>query len=343
MEVGKRVKLISFPDLKTTNVTRRSAEDKMTKEPWVAYCLAALLIFVGCATTTSVASANPAKAQITILYDAFGKPSAMQKDWGYAALVEYGGKRILFDTGNNSDILARNAKAKDINLSKLDFVVMSHRHGDHMGGLAYLLRVNPKVKIYAPKEGFGVYGADLPSTFYRKDLSLPLEQRYYNGAPPEVMRFGSAWPGANFQLIDKNTEIAPGIHLLALVSDKPGTLELRELSLAIDTPDGMVIVVGCSHPGIDKIVEAASAINPRIHLIAGGFHLVVSSDADIEKIVTALHDTFKVRYVAPGHCTGEPAFTALKKAFGDRYLYAGLGTTVALSATPGPIASAGSK
>jgi 7,8-dihydropterin-6-yl-methyl-4-(beta-D-ribofuranosyl)aminobenzene 5'-phosphate synthase len=343
MEVGKRVKLISFPDLKTTNVTRRSAEDKMTKEPWVAYCLAALLILVGCATTTSAASANPATAQITILYDAFGKPSAMQKDWGYAALVEYGGKRILFDTGNNSDILARNAKAKDINLSKLDFVVMSHRHGDHMGGLAYLLRVNPKVKIYAPKEGFGVYGADLPSTFYRKDLSLPLEQRYYNGAPPEVMRFGSAWPGANFQLIDKNTEIAPGIHLLALVSDKPGTLELRELSLAIDTRDGMVIVVGCSHPGIDKIVEAASAINPRIHLIAGGFHLVVSSDADIEKIVTALHDTFKVRYVAPGHCTGEPAFTALKKAFGDRYLYAGLGTTVALSATPGPIASAGSK
>jgi 7,8-dihydropterin-6-yl-methyl-4-(beta-D-ribofuranosyl)aminobenzene 5'-phosphate synthase len=203
--------------------------------------------------------------------------------------------------------------------------------------------VNPKVKIYAPKEGFGVYGADLPSTFYRKDLSLPLEQRYYNGAPPEVMRFGSAWPGANFQLIDKNAEIASGIQLLALVSDKPGTLELRELSLAINTPDGMVIVVGCSHPGIDKIVEAASAINPRIHLIAGGFHLVVSSDTDIEKIVTALRDTFKVRYVAPGHCTGEPAFTALKKAFGDRYLYAGLGTTVAIGATPGPIASAGSK
>jgi len=306
----------------------------MARESWVAFCLAALLIFVGCATTTSAASVNSAKAQITILYDAFGKPSAMQKDWGYAALVEYGGKRILFDAGNNPGILAQNAKAKDINLSKLDFVVLSHRHGDHMGGLAYLLRVNPKVKIYAPKEGFGVYGADLPSTFYRKDPSLPLEQRYYNGAPPEVMRFGSAWPGANFQLIDKNAEIASGIQLLALVSDKPGTLELRELSLAINTPDGMVIVVGCSHPGIDKIVEAASAINPRIHLIAGGFHLVVSSDTDIEKIVTALRDTFKVRYVAPGHCTGEPAFTALKKAFGDGYLYAGLGTTVALNPRP---------
>ena len=297
---------------------------------------AVTLLFVGCviATFTPMASAGPPKPQITILYDAFGKDSAMQKDWGYAALLEYGGKRILFDSGNNPEVLARNAKAKSIDLSKLDFVVMSHRHGDHMGGLAYLLKVNPQVRIYAPKEGFGVYGADLPSSFYRKDPSLPPEQRYYGGAPPDVMRFGSAWPGANFQLVDKTVEIASDIYLISLVSDKLGTLELHELSLAIKTPDGMVLVVGCSHPGIDKIVEAASTIDPRIHLIVGGFHLVVASDADIQKIVTALHDTFHVQYVAPGHCTGEPAFTALKKAFGDRYLFAGLGTTLALSTSP---------
>ena len=294
-------------------------------------CSALLRVFLACAATLCPApmpSAAAGDVQITVLYDAFGKTSAMQKDWGYAAFVEYGGKRMLFDTGNNPDILAQNAKAKGIDLTQLDFVVMSHRHGDHMGGLTYLLKVNPTVKIYAPKEGFGVYGAELPSSFYRKDASLPQEQRYYDGTPPEVMRFGSAWPGANFQLVDKNTEITPDIHLIALVSDKPGTLELRELSLAINTPDGMVIVVGCSHPGIDKIVESATAINPRIHFIAGGFHLVVAPDPDIESTVTALHDRFRVEYVAPGHCTGEPAFTALKKAFGDHYIYAGLGTTL---------------
>jgi len=309
----------------------------MKAKSWAGYCLAVLVVLVGRATTDSATAAKTVadspKAQITVLYDAFGKTSALQKDWGYAALVEYGGKRILFDTGNNPDILAQNAKAKDIDLSKLDFVVLSHRHGDHMGGLAYLLKINPAVKIYAPKEGFGVYGSELPSTFYRKDPSLLPEQRYYDGAPPEVMQFGSAWPGANFQLLDKTIEIAPDIHLIALVSDKPGTLELRELSLAINTPDGMVIVVGCSHPGIDRIAEAASAINPRIHFIAGGFHLVVASDPDIEKMVTALHDKFRVEYIAPGHCTGEPAFTALKKAFADHYVYAGLGTTFASSIT----------
>jgi 7,8-dihydropterin-6-yl-methyl-4-(beta-D-ribofuranosyl)aminobenzene 5'-phosphate synthase len=290
-----------------------------------------LVLFVGCTSMGAIAqSPSHAKAQITVLYDAFGKSSTLQKDWGYSALIEYGGKRILFDTGNNPEILAHNATAKGVDLSTLDFVVMSHRHGDHMGGLAQVLKVNPKVKIYAPKEGFGVYGADLPSTFYRREPSLSADQRYYDGAPPEMMRFGSAWPGANFQLIDKNTEVASGIHLVTLVSDKPGTLELRELSLAIDTPEGMVIVVGCSHPGLDRIVEAASAVNPHIHLIAGGFHLVVASDGDIAKIIQSLHDSYKIDYVAPGHCTGEPAFAGLHKAFGDHYLYAGLGTTLAL-------------
>jgi 7,8-dihydropterin-6-yl-methyl-4-(beta-D-ribofuranosyl)aminobenzene 5'-phosphate synthase len=315
----------------------------MKSKPSVLCLVAALtLLPVGHAATNLQSASHTAaeKAQITILYDAFGKPSKMEKDWGFAALIEYGGKRILFDTGDNPDILAKNAKATGADLSKLDFVIMSHRHADHMGGLDYVLKVNPRVKIYAPKENFGVYGFSLPSSFYRKDESLPPEQRYYDGAPPEVMKFGSAWPKANFELIEKTTEIAPGIHLIALVSDKPTTLELRELSLAIDTPAGIVLVVGCSHPGIDKIVEAASSINQRIHLIAGGFHLVVAKDPDIETVVTGLHDTWKVDYVAPGHCTGEPTFAALRKAFGEHYVYAGLGSTIVLAPTRRSIAKA---
>jgi 7,8-dihydropterin-6-yl-methyl-4-(beta-D-ribofuranosyl)aminobenzene 5'-phosphate synthase len=302
------------------------------------------LLLTGCASPASPGTSlgtNPAKAQITVLYDAFGRDPALQKDWGYAAFVEVGGKRILFDTGNNAEVLAKNAAARNVDLSRLDFVVISHRHGDHMGGMSYLLGVNPKVTIYAPKEGFGIYGADLPSAFYRKDESLPAEQRYYDGKPPDVMRFGTAWPHANITLVDKTTEIAPGLHLISLVSDKPGTLELRELSLAIETPSGLVIVVGCSHPGIDNIVKAAAAIQPKIQFIVGGFHLVVAKDPDIEAVATTLRDTYKVAYIAPGHCTGEPTFTALRKAFGERYLYAGLGSTFALGATPRALGAIG--
>lgn len=289
------------------------------------------LLPIGCSTAPAPPAASnlDPPARITVLYDAFGKPSAMQKDWGYAALIEYQGKRILFDTGNDARILEKNAKASGVDLSRLDFVVMSHRHGDHMGGMSYLLRVNPKVTIYAPKEGFGVYGATLPSSFYRKEAALPPEQRYFDGAPPDIMRFGSAWPNAHFTLIEHDTEIAPGIHLIALVSDKPGTLELRELSLAIATPAGMVLIVGCAHPGIDRIAAATARIDNRILLVAGGLHLVVAQDPEIERIVSALHDTFKVAFIAPGHCTGEATFKALLRAFGNRNIYAGLGTRIA--------------
>ena len=278
-----------------------------------------------------VAPASGPENRITILYDAFGKDTLMRKNWGFSALVEIAGKRILFDTGDNRDIFAENVKAKNVDLTKLDFVVLSHRHADHMAGLAHVLSVNPGVKIYAPKESFGIYGSSLPSSFYRKAEALPPDMRYFDGKPPEVMNFGSAWQGANFELIDKTTEIAPGITLIALVSEAPGTRELKELSLAVNTPDGIVLVVGCSHPGIDKIVEAAATINPKIHLIAGGFHLVTASDDAISKTVATLKDTFKVENIAPGHCTGEPTFAALKQVFGDRYIYAGVGTSFVTS------------
>ena len=269
--------------------------------------------------------------RVTILYDSFGKSPTLTMDWGFAALVEYGGKRILFDTGNNAQIFEHNVKAAGVDLQKLDFVVMSHRHGDHMGGLAYLLKVNPTVKIYAPKERSGVYGDDQPSsTWYRKDPSLPAEQRYYSGAPPEIIHMGEAWPSAKFQLIDKNIEIMPGMYLIALVSDKPGTLELRELSLAIRTPDGLVLVVGCSHPGVERIVREASAIDPHINLLFGGLHQIQAPDPEVERIARVLHDQYKVDRIAPGHCTGEPEFAALKKTFGDHYLYAGVGSVVDL-------------
>lgn len=93
----------------------------------------------------------------------------MTRDWGYAALVEINGKRILFDTGNDPGNLAKNARAKGVDLTRLDFVVLSHRHSDHIGGLAFLHSVNPQVRIYAPKENFGVFGSDLPSTFWRPE------------------------------------------------------------------------------------------------------------------------------------------------------------------------------
>lgn len=297
----------------------------------------------GCSSTSPTGGTEQAmQARITVLFDAISTDPNLIKDWGYAALVELNGRRILFDTGNNGEILAHNARALGVDLSRLDMVVMSHRHGDHMGGMAHLLSVNPKVVIYAPKEGFGVYGGDLPGTFYRKNEALQPQRRYFDGKPPSTMHFGAAWPSANIQLIDKTTELAPGVHLISLVSNKPGTLELRELSLALSTPHGLVLVVGCSHPGIDRILEAATKIDPRINLLVGGLHMVVSKDDEIASITNVLKDTYKVAHLAPGHCTGEPAFDAMSQAFNERYLYAGVGTRLTLGLKPQVQASASS-
>jgi 7,8-dihydropterin-6-yl-methyl-4-(beta-D-ribofuranosyl)aminobenzene 5'-phosphate synthase len=264
----------------------------------------------------------------TILYDAFGKSPALTKDWAFSALIEHGGKTILFDTGNNAEIFAANVKATGVDPRKLDFVVISHRHDDHASGLTYLLSVNPTVKIYTPDELFGLFGRGVPNEFYRKDDSLPFDMRYFGGAPSKELSAGSPWAHANFVPVSATIEVAPGIFLIPTISQTPGTLELREVSLAIRSPEGLIVVDGCSHAGVEKILEAATKIDPHVYILFGGLHLVRASDSEIVRITGALHDQWKLDFIAPGHCTGEPTFAALQKAFGDRYIYAGLGTVV---------------
>ena len=286
------------------------------------------LFAFGLLLLSAVSSVAETGDRVTILYDAFGDRPAMKRDWGFAALIEYRGKRILFDTGNNARIFADNVDAAGVDLRKLDFVVISHRHLDHTAGLSHLLAVNPGVTIYAPKEVFGTFGSSLPSGFYRKDESLPEPMRYYGGRPPDIMQFGTVWVGAHFEWVENTIEIAPGITIIALVSETPGTKELRELSLALRTPQGTVLVVGCSHPGIERIVGAVAAMDGHVHAIFGGFHLPTASDEQISRIARVLRETFTVDRLAPGHCTGEPAFAVLRRMWRDQYLYAGVGSVI---------------
>ncbi len=271
--------------------------------------------------------------RVTILYDSFGKAPALTLDWGFAALVEYGGKRILFDTGNNASIFEHNVKALGVDLRNIDFVVISHRHADHTSGITYLLTVNPKVKIYVPDEPWGLFARGVKNDFYRKDPSLPAEMRYYGGHPPEILEAGTPWPNGNFVPVSSKTEVAPGLFILPGVSTTPGTLELKELSLAIKSPRGVILILGCSHPGLEHILQEASAIDPHLYILLGGLHQIQKPDPEVERIATVLHDQYTLDRVAPGHCTGEPEFAALKKAFGDHYLYAGAGTVIDLPGT----------
>jgi 7,8-dihydropterin-6-yl-methyl-4-(beta-D-ribofuranosyl)aminobenzene 5'-phosphate synthase len=164
------------------------------------------------------------------------------------------------------------------------------------------------VKIYAAADPWGPFGWAVPNSFYRKDESLAADMRYFDGNPPDMLSASTPWPQANFVRVDSTTEIAPGIFLLPTISQVTGTLELREISMAIRGPQGLIIVDGCSHAGVEKILEAATKIDPHIRVLFGGLHLVSAPGPDIQRISAALHDQWKLDYIAIGHCTGEPTF-----------------------------------
>src|SRR6266481_3111779 len=134
-----------------------------------------------------------AKDRVTILYDAFSESKEVTKDWGFSALIEHDGKLILFDAGNNAEIFQHNVKSLGVDLSKLDFVVISHRHSDHTTGLKYLLSVNANVPVYAPMESFGIFGGAVSPTLIKPVTSLPDRMRYYDGKYPDKIPTGHPW------------------------------------------------------------------------------------------------------------------------------------------------------
>jgi 7,8-dihydropterin-6-yl-methyl-4-(beta-D-ribofuranosyl)aminobenzene 5'-phosphate synthase len=296
--------------------------------------LASVLIPIAMLISPERAAAGPNKNQVTILYDAFGeKRPGLTKDWGYSALLEYGGKRILFDTGNNAEFFQHNVEALGINLKDLDFVVLSHRHGDHTSGLSYVLSVNPNVTVYTPYEISQFGTTILPSivsAVNRHIPSLPPEMHYFDGDPQEPRPSGSPWPAAHFIQVDKTIEVAPGFFLISLVSDAGGTKEMHEVSLAFRTPEGLVLIVGCSHPGIQNIVQEAARLDRQIYSVFGGFHLLGASDAEVVQTATDLHERWKIARIGPGHCAGLPAFAALRDIYKDKYIFAGLGSVISL-------------
>jgi 7,8-dihydropterin-6-yl-methyl-4-(beta-D-ribofuranosyl)aminobenzene 5'-phosphate synthase len=268
--------------------------------------------------------------RITILHDSFGKPSVLRKEWGFAALIEFNSKHILFDTDNSARIFAENTAAMGVDLRHLDVAFISHRHGDHTSGLNHLLQVHPEIVIYAPAETYGVFGSSLPRSFHPRCHTLPAHMQYYDGKPPETIPHSSPWPDAKFVWFKQITEISPGVWLIPVVSDIPSTREMPEISLGIRTRRGLVVVAGCSHPGIENILDASRQIEERVFCIFGGLHLVLTQEQEIRRIAIALRDEWRVERIAPGHCTGESAFAALSEVFEERYVFAGPGDSIEL-------------
>jgi 7,8-dihydropterin-6-yl-methyl-4-(beta-D-ribofuranosyl)aminobenzene 5'-phosphate synthase len=271
--------------------------------------------------------AQEGAVRVRVLVDAFGERAELKKDWGYSALVEYDEKRILFDAGNDSDLFRHNVEALGVDLRNLDFVVLSHRHGDHTDGLRYLLTINPDVPIYVADDEY--FGGPTPRAFFSRSVdTLPPHMRYFDGRVPDPLPHGSPWKQANLIRVSRELEIVPGVRVVRNLSAGPSFTETPELTLAIDTPSGQVLLVGCSHPGIEQILESVQAPTRPVRLLMGGLHWLTLPDSMVARLAQDLMQKWDVQSVAPGHCTGEVGFAILHRLFGQRYRYAGVGTVI---------------
>lgn len=255
----------------------------------------AALFLWATAGTGGLSAPGPAGATLkfTVLYDNYLYQEGTKADWGFSCLIEGPEKTILFDTGANPDILIQNVDAMPVDLKKVDLVVLSHAHEDHTGGLPAVLGRNPTVEVLFPVS-FGTAFADKV-----------------------------AKPGAAPRTVDKPVEICRNVFLTGEMGDR-----IKEMSLVLDTPRGLVVVTGCSHPGIVSILKRAKEIrNKPIHLVFGGFHLGSTPDAGIRDILAAFKE-LGVERCGATHCTGDHQIAMFKEAFGDRYQPMGTGRII---------------
>lgn len=229
---------------------------------------------------------------ITIVFDNYPFKKGLKTAWGFSAFVTYKDQNVLFDTGASGSMLLENMSKMNINPVEVQNVVLSHSHNDHIAGMQSLLLTGADPKIY------------LPPSFYSS-----LKNQYSKQA--EVIE---VVPG---QLI------AERIYTLGEIPGSP-----PEQALVIDTPQGLVVITGCAHPGVEKMVLAAKRqFHEQIYLVMGGFHLGGASSTEVKQIIKEFK-RIGVVHVAPCHCTGDQAINQFKEAFGDDFISVGVGAVI---------------
>ena len=230
------------------------------------------------------------KPEITLIsvYDNYQVNSELKTGWGFGTVIKTSKETILFDTGGDSEILLYNMNKLGIDPKSIKEVVISHIHGDHVGGLEGFLKENPKVKVYIPS-------------------SFP------NSIKEMIKRYKS-------EAIDisKPQKISDFIYTTGKLYGPP-----EEQSLIIDSKKGLIIITGCAHPGIVNIIKKAKEImkEDKVYLVLGGFHHPpVSCVKEFRKL--------NVKKVAPSHCTGDVVRNAFKKEYKEDFIEYGVGKII---------------
>ena len=240
----------------------------------------------------------PTEGQFIIItvYDNYQVNPDLTTAWGFGCVIRTPQEDILFDTGGDSSILLGNMEKLNINPEDIDIVVISHIHGDHVGGLDGFLERNGKVKVYIP--------ASFPDSLREKIKSR----------------------GAEYQDVTGSMKICDSVY----TTGEMGT-SIKEQSLVLNAREGLVVITGCAHPGVVNIAGKARQILPdkSIYLVMGGFHLSGASDSQLKTIIKGFRD-LGVQKVAPSHCSGDRCRELFKEEYKENYIEGGAGKIIAL-------------
>jgi len=258
---------------------------------------------------TKVASTPGLKnLTITVTYDNNPCEQRLETEWGFAAFITRtdsqprfaagvagAWKNILFDTGGGR-LLLENMEKLAIEPNSVDVVVLSHIHPDHTGGLAGFLEKNLNVTVYLPKSF------------------------------PKKFKDNVRDHGAGIIEVEESMQICENVYSTGLL----GRL-IQEQSLIIRTDKGLVVIIGCAHPGIVNIINTVKDLmEDDIFLVMGGFHLEWASKGRIEKIIS-IFKQLGVFHVGPCHCSGHKARSLFEKHFGSNYINIGAGKVITLA------------
>jgi 7,8-dihydropterin-6-yl-methyl-4-(beta-D-ribofuranosyl)aminobenzene 5'-phosphate synthase len=247
-------------------------------------------------------------------------------EWGFSALVEVDGRRILFDTGAHPDTVLRNARDLGINLTGITDVILSHNHPDHTGGLLHLRRELSKENPAALSRvhvGQGIFWSRPRRTSNEEGNSMIALKPSYEAT------------GGTFVEHKQPIQLYPGVWLTGpvrrthseqkgggwgLVKAPEGSVEdyvPEDMSLVFDTAQGLVVLSGCGHAGLINTLEHARDKIRRTpaYAIIGGFHLFSFDDAKLDWTGDRLRE-FGIRHILGAHCTGIEAVYRLRQRAG---------------------------
>jgi len=237
--------------------------------------------------------------ELIVVFDNYPGEPQLETSWGFGCVIRGLSQTILFDTGGQGDVLLGNMQALEVRPEEIDAVVLSHIHGDHVGGLSDFLQHNNDVSVFLP--------AAFPESF---------KERVRQAGAAVVETTGPR-------------EICPGAHTTGVLG-----ADIKEQGLYIETSEGVAVVTGCAHPGVVQIAKAAREASGRpVYAVLGGFHLGGVSASQIANVIDKLK-ALGVKKAGPCHCSGDETRKMMHRAFGPGYLNVNVGRRISFTLQP---------